>query len=414
MSELGNLAETAQQVSDAIAEVLGLEVEIVDSGLLRVAGTGKYRGRVGLSLANEGAAYTQVMKTGRGMLVTEPGRELVCRDCPKHAGCEETAELSAPIIVNGEVVGVIGLLCFDQEQRLRLMSRLQSHQDFIERMAALLAGKVHESRLFEKERLAAQEVAMLLDRIADPVIAVDQEGRLIHCNLPAGQLLGVSGGTNGNGGPSADNRHCLAGLGFVSQALRDGKGFEDKELFLDFGTGEKPYLVSARLLTSGGKTLGVMAVLRPSAELQRWAYNLTHAEGGFALDGIIGRSEAIRSVKEKALRVADSASTVLILGESGTGKELLARGIHHAGKRAEKPFVAVNCAAIPDELLESELFGYEEGAFTGARKRGKPGKFELADGGTLYLGEVGDTPLHLQAKLLRVLQEKEVERLGGT
>jgi transcriptional regulator with PAS, ATPase and Fis domain len=157
-----------------------------------------------------------------------------------------------------------------------------------------------------------------------------------------------------------------------------------------------------------------MAVIRPLGELHRWAYNLTNAVKVFSLNDIIGESPAIQLVKEKALKVAGSKSSILITGESGTGKELLARGIHNASARADGPFVAVNCAAIPDTLLESELFGYEEGAFTGARKGGKPGKFELADGGTIFLDEIAEMSIHLQAKLLRVLEGWEVERVGGT
>ena len=104
---------------------------------------------------------------------------------------------------------------------------------------------------------------------------------------------------------------------------------------------------------------------------------------------------------------------VLLTGETGTGKEVFANAIHNNGEQREKPMVSINCAAIPNELLESELFGYEEGAFTGAKKGGKKGKFELASGGTLFLDEIGDMPLGMQAKLLRVLQEKEIEKIGG-
>ena len=128
---------------------------------------------------------------------------------------------------------------------------------------------------------------------------------------------------------------------------------------------------------------------------------------------IIYSSQAMSHVIELATKVADVDSNVLITGESGTGKELIAKLIHNAGKGAKKPFIKINCGAIPEQLLESELFGYEAGAFTGAKKEGKPGMFELANDGTLFLDEIGDLPAVLQVKLLRAIQEKEVMRVGG-
>jgi PAS domain S-box-containing protein len=133
----------------------------------------------------------------------------------------------------------------------------------------------------------------------------------------------------------------------------------------------------------------------------------------YSFEHIIGASGKMAEMKTLARKAAWSHSTVLITGESGTGKELFAHAIHQASPRAHKPFVKINCAAIPENLLESELFGYEEGAFTGAKKGGKPGKFELANQGTLFLDEIGEMPLNMQTKILRVLQEMEVERVGG-
>ncbi|GAA0182154.1 sigma 54-interacting transcriptional regulator [Clostridium sediminicola] len=133
----------------------------------------------------------------------------------------------------------------------------------------------------------------------------------------------------------------------------------------------------------------------------------------YCLEDIIGNSSEITKVKKMAARVAKTDSNVLIFGESGTGKELFAHSIHTASKRASAPFIQVNCAAIPAQLLESELFGYEEGAFTGAKKGGKKGKFELANKGTILLDEIGDMPMDMQVKLLRVIQEREIERVGG-
>ena len=132
----------------------------------------------------------------------------------------------------------------------------------------------------------------------------------------------------------------------------------------------------------------------------------------YALDSIIGDSPAIRRVKNQAKKVAQTDATILFTGETGTGKEVFARAVHFASNRAGNEFIAVNCANIPDTLLESELFGYEQGAFTDAKKR-KMGRIERAHKGTLFLDEIGDMPLHLQAKILRVLENREIERLGG-
>lgn len=134
----------------------------------------------------------------------------------------------------------------------------------------------------------------------------------------------------------------------------------------------------------------------------------------YTFNQLIGRSSAFMEVKGHARIATKSDSNVLILGESGTGKELFAHSIHNDSRRSMGVFIKVNCAAIPEELLESELFGYEEGSFTGAKKGGKVGKFEAADGGTIFLDEIGELPLHMQVKLLRILQEKEIERVGST
>lgn len=153
---------------------------------------------------------------------------------------------------------------------------------------------------------------------------------------------------------------------------------------------------------------------RPEIVLENQIYlpNFEHLQKAF--EDVKGRSRSIRQAIHLGILAAQGPSNVVIQGETGTGKELFAKCIHRASTRRSFPFIAVNCAAIPDSLLESELFGYEEGAFTGAKKGGKPGRIELAQGGTLLLDEIGEMSLYLQSKLLRVLQEKTVERLGGT
>ena len=159
---------------------------------------------------------------------------------------------------------------------------------------------------------------------------------------------------------------------------------------------------------------GKYIVSQNNITLQNTVSSLLESQSVHAsFDSIISRSTAMEKIKKRALQVASSNSTVLITGESGTGKGLLARAIHKESPRCSKPFVSVNCAAIPETLLESELFGYERGAFTGAEKNGKLGKFQLADKGTLFIDEIGDMPLHLQVKLLSCLQNRQVDPVGA-
>jgi transcriptional regulator with PAS, ATPase and Fis domain len=149
-------------------------------------------------------------------------------------------------------------------------------------------------------------------------------------------------------------------------------------------------------------------------KIEYYRSELKTVRSKYTFNEIVGMSPQMKKLRHLAAQAAKTTSTVLIRGESGTGKELLAQAIHNASSRSNQPFIKVNCAAIPESLMESELFGYCEGAFTGALRGGKPGKFELANGGTIFLDEIGDLHPSIQSKLLRVLQEFEFERLGGT
>jgi transcriptional regulator with PAS, ATPase and Fis domain len=190
-------------------------------------------------------------------------------------------------------------------------------------------------------------------------------------------------------------------------------GYREKEEIYGSPPQQMHLLVTATPILVDNRPMGAVISFRNMSDARQLAYDLTDNKIALELDQIKGNSRKIVEVKRQALRVARGSSTILITGESGTGKELFARAIHYASPRKDKPLVIVNCGAIPETLLESELFGYEEGAFTGARRGGRPGKFELANGGTIFLDEIGDLPLHLQVKLLHVIQRRQVERVGG-
>ncbi|RDE30501.1 PAS domain-containing protein (plasmid) [Parageobacillus thermoglucosidasius] len=261
-----------------------------------------------------------------------------------------------------------------------------------------------------KERLKLlREIEGLLSFITDPVLVVDVKGHIVHTNSAAEQMLERSQ-------IIMIGKHVTEFVqsASLSQYIKQGKPAANlavcmmnaKGARLEFSCRLHPLLVDAQV--EGAILFFTKPALRQEQE-KSFRYGTR-----FSLDDVIGSSPAITALKEQVMKIAKSESTVLIRGESGTGKEVLAQSIHRLSHRNKGPFVAINCAAIPEALLESELFGYEEGAFTGAKKGGKPGRFELAKGGTLFLDEIGDMPLYLQAKLLRVLQERRIERVGGT
>lgn len=196
--------------------------------------------------------------------------------------------------------------------------------------------------------------------------------------------------------------------------LKSGESYADKEVRINLHGKEKVVLSTATpLINEYGNTIGAVAILREPKIIKKDAPALKGSIAKYNFENIIGGSKAIREAIKLAQRSSRTAAPILLQGESGTGKELFAQAIHNDGPTKDHAFVAINCAAVPKDLIESELFGYEEGAFTGAKKGGHPGKFEIANNGTIFLDEIGDMPLETQAKLLRVLQEKTFTRIGG-
>jgi len=249
----------------------------------------------------------------------------------------------------------------------------------------------------------------VIQSMSDGLVIVDPNGKITKINQVGARILGVSA-------REAIGIHISEMFGErapVLDLLRTGIAYENKEVVLDGG--QRTFYCSATLLRDDyGQMIGAVSVLRPRNTGKRQRLLPVAQTARYCFDEIIGDSEAMQKTRRMAEMASRSLSTVLIQGESGTGKELIAQGIHNASSRHDQPFVAVNCAAITETLLESELFGYEEGSFTGAKKGGHPGKVEMANGGTLFLDEIGDMPLQMQVKLLRMLQERRICRVGSS
>lgn len=256
--------------------------------------------------------------------------------------------------------------------------------------------------------MAYRYSTVLLESMSDGLISTDNNGIVTEINARAGEIFGVS--------PAAARGRHISEIApsqpIVSTALASGADHESRELIVE-NTGRKVSASTSLLRDELGGVIGAVAVIR-EIRARREAPNLQAPEPHlYGFEDVIGDGPAMRALKQWAKQAATCLSTVLICGETGTGKELLAQAIHSTGARSDHPFIALNCASLPENLIESELFGYEEGSFTGAKKGGAPGKFEMANGGTLFLDEVGDMPLAAQAKLLRAIQEKRTCRIGS-
>ncbi len=265
-------------------------------------------------------------------------------------------------------------------------------------------------RVRKKEQEKTELFRTIINASTDGIIAIDKDGKIGILNPVAEQVFEINsisaiGKYIGDVIPSDQLRECLTSDYYEQEGIKT--------------FGEKIFAIKRIPIKLDGEVVGALANIEDVTQLQhfekivRQKLNKKGLVAKFSLEQILGNSRSITTVKERICQYANTDAKVLITGESGTGKELVAQSIHNLSERRNGPFVAVNCAALPDNLLESELFGYEEGAFTGAKKGGKFGLFELAHKGTLFLDEIGELPLYLQARLLRVLQEKEVMRLGG-
>ena len=264
-----------------------------------------------------------------------------------------------------------------------------------------------------KAQVASTPTDAILDSISDGVFTVDLEWRVTSFNRAAEEITGVSR-------REAIGRRCaevfrssMCGAACaLQQTLRTGKPIIGKSGYIIDAHGNRiPISISTAVLrNSSGQVIGGAETFRDLSEVEALRQEL---QGKFRVGDLTSRSALMQRVFEVLPAIAGSPSTVMVLGETGTGKELVARTIHSLSPRRQGPFVAVNCGALPDTLLESELFGYKAGAFTGATKD-KPGRFALARGGTLFLDEIGEVSPALQVRLLRVLQERTYEPLGGT
>ncbi len=257
---------------------------------------------------------------------------------------------------------------------------------------------------------AYQYLNKVMDSINSGIFALDMDGVVKAINKSACKMLYIKEEVINK---KADK--VLHNWEYILKEITDGKVYEDKEVIYTHEDKKKTFSLNAYpIKNKSGDIIGIVAIFNDIQNVYNLVNKYTGKNATYTFEDIVGSSEKITKLKQQAKSIANSPSTVLIQGESGTGKELIAQAIHNNSSRKDKSFIAINCGAIPKSLIESELFGYEQGAFTGAKRGGQPGKFELASGGTLFLDEIGEMPLDVQVYLLRVLQTSCFYRVGGS
>lgn len=405
--DLIKIVSNVQKISEAISSVIRVDVTVVDKNYNRIAGTGRYRNCIGEKV-NKKSAFGFSMTQGESLIIENPGQHFTCLECENAGSCKEFAEVCCPIHVGTDTVGVIGLIAFEEEQREAIINNKENLMNFLNRMADLISSKLLEEENTEQIKLLVSELEIVLDSVDRGIIAADHEGNILHYNTKALEVFKIKGKQI----LTTNIKNLIGSLDF-NLLIEKHMNLINTEFTYSSKDHHFRGLFDAKPISIGGRSFGIVCSFSNISDLLKTVNNITTGTMVTCFDNIIGSSSCLEQVKTEAGKAAKSTSTVLIQGESGTGKELFARAVHFHSNRAKGPFIPINCAAIPEQLLESELFGYDDGAFTGARRGGKAGKFELANKGTIFLDEIGDMAIHLQTKLLRVVQEFVIEKIGG-
>ncbi|EFL7456347.1 sigma 54-interacting transcriptional regulator [Escherichia coli] len=393
-SVLMQIQPTIQRFARMLASVLQLEVEIVDENLCRVAGTGAYGKFLGRQLSGNSRLLRHVLETKTEKVVTQSRFDPLCEGCDSKENCREKAFLGTPVILQDRCVGVISLIAVTHEQQEHISDNLREFSDYVRHISTIFVSKLLEDQ--GPGDNISKIFATMIDNMDQGVLVVDDENRVQFVNQTALKTLGVV-------------QNNIIGKLIRFRPLTFESNFTHGHMQHIVSWDDKSELIIGQLHNIQGRQLFLMAFHQSHT-----SFSVANAPDEPHIEQLVGECRVMRQLKRLISRIAPSPSSVMVVGESGTGKEVVARAIHKLSGRRNKPFIAINCAAIPEQLLESELFGYVKGAFTGASANGKTGLIQAANTGTLFLDEIGDMPLMLQAKLLRAIEAREILPIGAS
>ncbi len=397
MYDISNISQIVQKYAQITASIAGVDVEVVNYKLIRVAGTGIFNELLNEDVSENSHIYKNAILTGERQIVYEPGKDERCLNCKEKDICQEKFEISMPIKLNEDILGVIGMACPTEEAKEYIVKNLDNYLLFLEQIADFIATRAYEEQESLFRSAMYDTLKTVIKNMDEGAIIIDNDGLVDTINPSAKKQLGIT---------RIINKEKI-------EIIPTGDTVENSlEYRVKIGENENKVIGDIIDIPNNPMYKQVM-LFRDINKVHTNIYEMTSTINVMGADRIIGSSPQTKALKEEIKKVSNSISTVLITGESGSGKEVVATAIWQNSDRRNNRFVAINCAAIPEPLLESELFGYVKGAFTGADPRGKIGKFELANNGVIFLDEIGDMPIYLQSKILRVIQDKKVTRIGS-
>lgn len=409
---LTDIKEYLNTLLASFSSVLDLELTILQADPLeRIAATGSWYATD--VVCYENGKLVPAWQNSYTVQVIETGKPVVALDTKAYVyshpkmyqtvNGQDYSVLAYPIYLKEQLEGVLVIASFDKAQHQIIVEKQKQLMVYLEKIAGLITSKLEQEDLLEETNIINNQMSSVIEAMDDGIILYSPEEGIKQCNMYAEKYLHFN--------DPALKDALLSKVLDVAFETKEDRPFLIREISEEIDGFQ--YLLQVKTKFIENSNGSVLCVINPFSQIQN---NITQNEemGTGVAGNLVFSGEKMRKLVSQAKIAAQHASNVLITGESGTGKEMFARLIHTSSPRSAKPFVAVNCAAIPESLMESELFGYEEGAFTGARKGGKIGKIQLANHGTFFLDEIGDMPLYLQAKLLRVLNDKKVERIGNS
>ncbi|HGC4360612.1 TPA: sigma 54-interacting transcriptional regulator, partial [Escherichia coli] len=335
-----------------------------------------------------------VLETKTEKVVTQSRFDPLCEGCDNKDNCREKAFLGTPVILQDRCVGVISLIAVTHEQQEHISDNLREFSDYVRHISTIFVSKLLEDQ--GPGDNISKIFATMIDNMDQGVLVVDDDNRVQFVNQTALKTLGVV-------------QNNIIGKPIRFRPLTFESNFTHGHMQHIVSWDDKSELIIGQLHNIQGRQLFLMAFHQSHT-----SFSVANAPDEPHIEQLVGECRVMRQLKRLISRIAPSPSSVMVVGESGTGKEVVARAIHKLSGRRNKPFIAINCAAIPEQLLESELFGYVKGAFTGASANGKTGLIQAANTGTLFLDEIGDMPLMLQAKLLRAIEAREILPIGAS